>query len=325
MTKKKNEEVEIKEKNISNENNSTDEEQNPKNKTAQMFVDFWDKAGSFHHTNKLWGYPTLFEEYDKLTSGLQKSELTVVAARHSMGKTTFITNIASALISQKIPVLYISYKLSEEKIVNRFLSAEAEVNNIKIKQNTLSSKDWEKISEAINRIAPNGENSILEILGECNLSYAQLFDKIREFKIKNEDGVVIIDDFQLIPLTGKEDRYAELSALACSIKRLAVEIKLPIVLTAQVSRKCEERNDKRPQLSDLSECDALAQYSDNLLFIYRDDYYYKEDDREYGEIKRDVAEIIVAKHKNGPRGKFELLFMPHISKYKNPIKSSEIF
>lgn len=303
--------------------NSNNEEE-PKTATGKMFLNFYNKTEALYNTNTCWGYPTLFEEYDKLTSGLQKTELTVVAARHSMGKTTFITNIASALISQNIPVLYVSYKLSEQEIVNRFVSSVAEVDNMKFKQNSLREKDWEKIADAMNKLIPNSESSLLDILGECSLSYKELFDKIRDFKNNNEEGVIIIDDFQLIPLTGKEDRYAELSALACALKRLAIEVKLPILLTAQVSRKCDERNDKRPLLSDLAECDALAQYSDNLLFIYRNDYYYKNDDLGYEENLKSVAEINVAKHKNGPKGMFKLLFLPHISKYKNPTKC-EVF
>lgn len=319
MTKKNKEKLELKDANQSNENLINDDDQEPKTETCRMFLNYYEKI-EFNFSNKnIWGYPTQFKEYDELTGGLQKSELTVVAARHSMGKTTFITNLASSLASQKIPVLYISYKLSEEKIINRFIASEAEVDNMRIKQNCLRTEDWEKIADTMNKLIPASENSFLQILGECSLSYKELFDKIRDFKTQNNDGVVLIDDFQLIPLTGNEDRYVELSALACSFKRLAIEIKLPIVITAQVSRKCNERNNKRPQLSDLAECDALAQYSDNLLFIYRDDYYSSNDDDDFVPTKKGIAEIIIAKQKNGPKGKFELLYQENIYKFKNKV------
>ena len=301
------------------ENNETvteKEEQQEESLFEQIFGDYIEKVQDKQCKNEVWGYKTDFESYDSITNGLHNSELTVIAARHSMGKTTFVLNLALKLAQQSIPVLYVSYDLAKEAICERLVSSCAEVESEKIKKGSLvDEKSWNKFGDALSEIGELVNNKILNLVPDCTLYYKDLFDKIREFKAEHKKGVVIVDYFQLVKLYRPEDtRIIELASLAAAFKHLTMEIKLPIILVSQVSKKCEERQDKKPNLSDLAECDALAQHSDNLIFLYRNEYY-EPDNFE----SKNRAKLIVAKQKNGKRGEFELLYIPQLYKFKNPI------
>lgn len=310
---------ETNEKEIKNtQKESEDEESMLDTATLGIFGDFFDKVEEVNYTGKSWGYQTGFNNYDDLTKGLHKSELTVVAGRHSMGKSSFVLNIATNLVKQEIPVLYVSYDLDKTGLALRIISAISEVIGDNIKAQLMDANKWEKVSNAMSTVVKWQEHKLLELIPNCYLYYKDLFDLIKNFKEEHQEGVVIIDYFQLVKLYKSEDtRIIELSSLAAMFKHLASEIEMPIILVSQVNKKCEERNDKRPLLSDLAECDALAQHCDNLVFIYRDEYYDDENPE-----NKNKAELIVAKQKNGPRGKIELLYQAPIFKFKNPIKSN---
>lgn len=295
--------------NIGNNNNLFDE----------LFGDYIEKIGNKQCKNETWGYKTDFDNYDLLTNGLHNSELTVIAARHSMGKTTFVLNLALNLVRQSIPVLYVSYDMSKEGICERLISSWSEVESERLKKGEIvNEKSWNKLCNTFSEISEFINNKILTLIPDCTLYYKDLFDKIREFKQEHQEGVVIVDYFQLVKLYRPEDtRIIELASLAAAFKHLTMEIKLPIILVSQVSKKCEERQDKKPILSDLAECDALAQHSDNLIFLYRNEYYDSENID-----TRNKATLTIAKQKNGSRGEFELLYLPHIYKFKNPIRAT---
>lgn len=276
----------------------------------------------YHHRDAITGIYTGFYELDDVLSGFQRSELTILAARHSMGKTALALNMAQNILKNNIPVLFASYEMNKETITERILCSNAEIDNQKIKTGNIQRKDWDKLAKSMEKISEIDENNF-HLLASCNLTFKFLADEIRAFAEKYANGIVIIDYFQLIKLEEKYDRIIELSSLACDIKRLAVEIDLPIILLSQISKKCEERRDRRPQIVDLSECDALAQHCDNIIFIYREDYYINQYDEDYASYNNNGrTEIIVAKHKNGPVGSFELLFQANIAKFKNPIKTN---
>ena len=296
------------------------ENQQEENLFEQIFGDYIEKVQDKQCKNEIWGYKTDFESYDLITNGLHDSELTVIAARHSMGKTTFVLNMALKLAQQGIPVLYVSYDIAKESICERLVASCAEVESEKIKKGSLvDEKSWNRFVEALSEIGELINNKILNLIPNCTLYYKDLFEKIREFKNEHKKGVVIVDYFQLVKLYSPEDtRIIELASLAASFKHLTMEINIPLILVSQVSKKCEERQDKRPILSDLAECDALAQHSDNLIFLYRHEYY-EPDDFE----SKNKAKFIVAKQKNGKRGEFELIYVPQIYKFKNPIKMCE--
>lgn len=267
------------------------------------------------------GISSGFYDLDNMMLGFHKSELTILAARHSMGKTAFALNIAQNITQAGIPVLFVSYEMNEETITRRMLVSSAEVETQRIRTGNMTRKNWETLASSMEKICDKtGKN--LQLLASCNLTFKFLADEIRFFAENNPDGIVIIDYFQLIKLEEKSERIIELSSLACDIKRLAVELDIPIILLSQISRKCEERRDRRPQVMDLSECDALAQHCDNLIFLHREEYWERDDDYETStKTNHGKTEVIIAKQKNGPIGTIELLFQPNIVKFKNPIKA----
>lgn len=316
--------------------NMEEKESEFKSKMTEVIWNFWQKAEyqSSCCGKKILGYPTGYRDYDELTGGLQKSELTVIAARHSMGKSSFVLNLADFLAENNIPVLFISYDMSGETISSRLISSKSGISSTQIKNGNLRTQaDYEKIIKALEVITKYTEDEILNVIPDCTYNFKKLSEEIRNFKAKYNEGVVIIDYFQLIELERKEDRYTELTNLAADFKRLAMEIEMPLVLVSQVSKKREDEQNKRPRLSDLAECDALAQHSDNLIFIYREDYYNMEkelnkSDLDYEDClntdKRGIAEIIVAKHKNGQVKTIEMLFQADITKFKDKL-ITEVF
>lgn len=270
------------------------------------------------------GIETGFYDLDMFLNGLHKGEITVIASRPAMGKTSFAINILLNVVSiSKIPVLYISYEMNRYNIILRILSSFAEVDNYHIKRGCMQAKEWERLAVGLTKLSESADKELINIISSCKYKKEELFEKIDQFKQKYPNGIVFIDAFQLVPLNGDSDRITELFDLATSLRRFVNEIDIPIVILSEVSKKCEERPDKRPLLSDLAECDALAQYADNVIFLYRDEYYYQYDEN-FDERNKGKTEVIIAKQKNGPSEAISLLFDAAITKFKNPIKVDEV-
>ena len=276
----------------------------------------------YEHKDELIGVPTNFYELDTMTSGLQKSDLIILAARPSMGKTAFALNIAqNVAIKAKTPVAIFSLEMSKEQLVQRMLFSEAEVDTQRLKTGHMQSKDWEKLADAMNAFAQ--APIYIDDTSGCTLTDVRA--KCRRLKMEEKNlGLVVIDYLQLMESSGKEDRMQQISAISRGLKTLARELDVPVIALSQLSRAVESRTDKRPMLSDLRESGAIEQDADIVMFIYRDEYYRKADGEEDESIKaanKGESEIIIAKHRNGPVGTVKLLFQGNITKFKNPIKT----
>lgn len=255
------------------------------------------------------GLPTGFTDLDYMTSGFQKSDLILIAARPSMGKTAFELNIAEYMAFRKNETVAIfSLEMSKEQLVNRLFSLESRVDSQKIRTGNLEDSDWERLIESANVIG----NSNLIIDDTPSISIGELRSKCRKYKLEHNLGIVIIDYLQLMTAGGKqESRQQEISEISRSLKALARELDIPVVALSQLSRAVEGRPDHRPMLSDLRESGAIEQDADMVMFLYRDDYYNKESE------KKGIAEVIIAKQRNGPIGTVELVWMPNYTKFAN--------
>lgn len=278
----------------------------------------------YNHRDELSGVSTGFYELDAMTSGLQKSDLIILAARPSMGKTAFALNIAqNVAIRAKKAVAVFSLEMSKEQLVQRMLCSEAEVDSQKLRTGHMQSKDWEKLANAMNEFA---EAPIyIDDTAGCNLT--DLRAKCRRLVMEEKNlGLIVIDYLQLMEGSGKEERIQQISAISRGLKTLARELDVPIIALSQLSRAVEQRKDRRPMLSDLRESGAIEQDADIVMFIYRDDYYEsanKDDgaDESSKSMNKGKAEIIIAKQRNGPVGSLDLLFQSNITKFKNPMKT----
>ncbi len=276
----------------------------------------------YEHKDELLGLRTDFYELDNMTSGLQKSDLIILAARPSMGKTAFALNIAqNVAIKEKVPVAIFSLEMSKEQLVQRMLCSQAEVDTQRLKTGNMQGKDWDKLVSAMNDFA----NAPIYIDDTSGCTLTDIRAKCRRLKMEQKDlGLVVIDYLQLMESSGREDRMQQISAISRGLKTLARELDVPVIALSQLSRAVESRTDKRPMLSDLRESGAIEQDADIVMFIYRDEYYKKND--EEAEVAKAASkgesEIIIAKHRNGPVGKVDLLFQANITKFKNPIKTN---
>ena len=262
------------------------------------------------------GIPTGFLDLDYKTAGLQPSDLILVAARPSMGKTAFVLNIAQhvAFKAQKSVAIF-SLEMSKEQLVNRLFSLESQVDSQSLRTGNLRDDDWEKLIESAGVIA----KSNLIIDDTPGISISELRSKCRKFKLEQGLDLIIIDYLQL--MTGRvggrsESRQQEISDISRSLKGLARELNVPVIALSQLSRAVEQRPDHRPMLSDLRESGAIEQDADVVMFIYRDDYYNKDT-----ELKN-VAEIIVAKQRNGSIGTVNLTWLPNYTKFANYLKQN---
>lgn len=255
------------------------------------------------------GIPTGFTDLDYKTSGLHASDLVLVAARPSMGKTAFVLNIAQRIARRgDATVAIFSLEMSREQLVNRLLAMESHVDSQSLRTGNLSGEDWAKLVEGANVIG----SSRLIIDDTPAISVAELRSKCRKYKLEHDLGVIMIDYLQLMSGTGKSDsRQQEISEISRSLKALARELSVPVIALSQLSRAVEQRPDHRPMLSDLRESGAIEQDADVVMFIYRDDYYHKDTE------KKDIAEIIIAKQRNGPIGTIELVWMPKYTQFMN--------
>ena len=259
------------------------------------------------------GVPTGFIDLDYRTSGFQPSDFILIAARPSMGKTAFVLNVVDHVAVKKgLPCMVFSLEMSKEQLVNRMLSMESNVDSQKLRTGTLTDADWDAVVEGIAVIA----NSKLIIDDTPGISIMDLRSKCRKMKLEYGLSVVIIDYLQLMSGSGKggENRQQEISEISRSLKALARELNAPVIALSQLSRACETRPDHRPMLSDLRESGAIEQDADVVMFLYRDDYYNKDTDMP------NIAEVIIAKQRNGPIGTIQLMWRPELTKFANLAK-----
>lgn len=257
------------------------------------------------------GIPTGFIDLDYKLSGLQPSDLVLVAARPSMGKTAFVLNIAQYVAFKKEKgVAIFSLEMSKEQLVNRLFALESQVDSQALRTGNLKDSDWEKLIEGAGIIGKS--NMIID--DTPGISVSELRSKCRKYKLEHDIQLIIIDYLQLMSgsVGGRsESRQQEISEISRSLKALARELNVPVVALSQLSRAVEARPDKRPMLSDLRESGAIEQDADVVMFIYRDEYYNKDSE------KKRQAEIIIAKQRNGPIGTVDLAWLADYTKFAN--------
>lgn len=263
----------------------------------------------FNNKGDLTGVPSGFPELDGKTSGFQKGDMVLIAARPSMGKTTFALNLAqyAALRANKSIVIF-SLEMSKEQLAYKLLCAEANVDMLKLRTGNLDDKDWENIAKASGPLA----GSKIFIDDTAGVSVMEMRSKCRRIKIEHGIDMILVDYLQLMTAgtgSGGESRQQEVSEISRSIKALAKEMQCPVIALSQLSRAPEQRADHRPMLSDLRESGSIEQDADLVMFLYRDEYYNKESE------DRGVAECIIAKQRNGPTGTVKLAWLGQFSKF----------
>lgn len=255
------------------------------------------------------GIATGFADLDYRTAGMQPADLVLIAARPSMGKTAFVLNIAEHVAFKLNKTIAIfSLEMSKEQLVNRLFSLESKVDSQHIRTGQLSDQEWEKLIESAGVI---GKSNLI-IDDTPGISIAELRSKCRKYKLEHDLSMIIIDYLQLMSGSGRTDsRQQEISDISRSLKAIARELSVPVLALSQLSRAVEQRPDHRPMLSDLRESGAIEQDADVVMFIYRDEYYNHDTERP------GIAEIIIAKQRNGPIGTVELAWLPNYTKFAN--------
>ena len=262
------------------------------------------------------GIPTGFIDLDYKTSGMQPSDLVLIAARPSMGKTAFVLNLVDHVAVRKgLPCMIFSLEMSKEQLVNRMLAMESNVDAQKLRNGNLTDSDWDAIVEGIGVIG----NSRMIIDDTPGISIMELRSKCRKVKLEHGLDLVMIDYLQLMSGSGKngDNRQQEISEISRSLKAIARELSVPVIALSQLSRACETRTDHRPMLSDLRESGAIEQDADVVMFLYRDDYYNKDTDNP------NTAEVIIAKQRNGPIGTVYLGWKPELTRFVNIAKEQQ--
>lgn len=261
------------------------------------------------------GVPTGFKDFDMLTSGLQSSDLIIIAARPSMGKTALALNIAEyAAIEHEIPVAFFSLEMAKEQLVTRMLSSIARVNSQNIRNGFLTEKDWAKLGKASDLLA----RSPIFIDDSGVISVLEIRAKARRLKASENLGLLIIDYLQLVKgRSGTERREQEISEISRSLKALAKDLNIPIIALSQLNRQPETRpgGKQRPQLADLRESGAIEQDADLIAFIYREEVYYPDK-----EEAKNTAEIIIGKQRNGPQGVVKLYYSKDFTRFEGLAK-----
>jgi replicative DNA helicase len=272
-----------------------------------------------NNKGSLMGLASGFYDLDNYLSGFQKNDLLILAARPSMGKTALVLNLVTHVAMKEAqPVLFFSLEMSKEQLVQRMLCAEAEIDAQRIRTGDISENDFSKLASAMGRL---GDSPIF-IDDTPNMTVMDMRAKARKLMIERQNqpiGMIVIDYLQLMQgragSTGMENRQNEIAAISRGLKGLARELRCPVIALSQLSRAVESRDDKRPMLSDLRESGSIEQDADVVMFIYRDEYYNKETD------KPGIAEIIIAKQRNGPTGTVSLIFRNNITRFMNPLDS----
>lgn len=253
------------------------------------------------------GVPSGYPDLDSRTSGFQPSDLVLVAARPSMGKTAFALNIAhNAAVREKKSVAIFSLEMSKEQLTNRLICSEANIDSQKLRMGMLEDEDWPKLTRAVGVLS----QAPIYIDDTPNITVPEMRGKLRRLKMEKDLDLVIIDYLQLMESDKKaESRQQEVSYLSRGLKGLARELDVPIITLSQLSRAPEARSDHRPMLSDLRESGAIEQDADVVMFLYREDYYEPDTD------KKNITEVILAKQRNGPTGTIELYWLPQYTKF----------
>jgi replicative DNA helicase len=281
----------------------------PLSKLIDKNIDFLEEKQK--NKSLVTGVPTGFGPLDNLTSGLQNSDLIILAARPSMGKTALALNIArNAAVEAGIPVAVFSLEMSKEQLSLRLLCSEARIDSSRLRSGFFSMEDWQHLTDAAGVLAA----APIFIDDSPSLSAMEVRAKARRLKLDKNIGLIVIDYLQL--MQGRADaerRDLEISDISRSLKALAKEINLPVIALSQLNRMLEQRNDRRPRLSDLRESGALEQDADVVAFIYRDEVYNKEENNP----NRGTAEIILAKQRNGPTGDIKLAFLSAYTRFEN--------
>ncbi|QGG58957.1 replicative DNA helicase [Paenibacillus sp. B01] len=264
----------------------------------------------FLYTNKggSTGIPSGFVDLDKMTSGFQRSDLIIVAARPSVGKTAFALNIAQNVgVRARETVAIFSLEMSAAQLVQRMVCAESNVDAGRMRTGFLEGDDWEKLTMAIGALS----EAEIYIDDTPGITVSDIRAKCRRLKKERNLGMILIDYLQLIQGRGKagENRQQEVSEISRTLKQIARELEVPVIALSQLSRGVEQRQDKRPMMSDLRESGSIEQDADIVAFLYRDDYYDKETE------KKNIIEIIIAKQRNGPVGTVELAFLKNFNKF----------
>lgn len=256
------------------------------------------------------GIPTGFIDLDYKTSGLQPSDLVLIAARPSMGKTAFVLNMVQHIAMKKeLPCMIFSLEMSSEQLVQRMLAMETGIDSQKLRTGNLTDNDWDPLIRGVVDVS----DSKIIIDDTPGISVGELRSKCRKIKLERGLSIVIIDYLQLMTGSSKrsENRQQEISEISRSLKALAREMEAPVVALSQLSRACETRPDHRPMLSDLRESGAIEQDADIVMFLYRDDYYHKDTEHP------NEAEVIIAKQRNGPIGTVNLMWKPETTRFVN--------
>ncbi len=276
-------------------------------------VDSIEKIEDIYHSKgKLTGVPTGFVDFDHKTAGLQKSDLILLAARPSMGKTAFALNIIqNAAIRSNVPTAVFSLEMSREQLVNRMLCSEAMLDAQRLRTGELTDSDWTDLIQAMGPLS----QAPIYIDDTPGVTPMEVRSKCRRLKVEKGLGLIVIDYLQLMNGNGRTDsRQQEISEISRSLKAIAREMEAPVIALSQLSRACEQRADHRPMLSDLRESGAIEQDADVVAFLYRDEYYFPDTE------KKNQAELIIAKQRNGPTGTVDLTWMGQYTKFGNFLK-----
>jgi replicative DNA helicase len=268
----------------------------------------------YNSEGEITGVPTGFEKLDKMTAGLQPGELIIIAGRPSMGKTSLAVNIAEyAAIRHEVKTAIFSMEMSAEAIAMRLISSVGRVNHSQLRTGSFADEDWNRINHAVSQMT----RAPIFVDETPALTPGELRTRSRRLKREHGLGLIVVDYLQLMQVPGtKENRATEISEISRSMKALAKELKVPIVALSQLNRSVEQRQEKRPVMSDLRESGALEQDADLIAFIYREEVYDKDTPR------RGIADIIVAKQRNGPTGDFPLTFLGEYTRFENYVPES---
>lgn len=276
-------------------------------------VDSIEKIEDIYRSKgKLTGVPTGFVDFDQKTAGLQKSDLILLAARPSMGKTAFALNIIqNAAIRSNVPTAVFSLEMSREQLVNRMLCSEAMLDAQRLRTGELTDSDWADLIQAMGPLS----QAPIYIDDTPGVTPMEVRSKCRRLKVEKGLGLIVIDYLQLMSGNSRNDsRQQEISKISRALKAIAREMEAPVIALSQLSRACEQRADHRPMLSDLRESGAIEQDADVVAFLYRDEYYFPDTE------KKNQAELIIAKQRNGPTGTVDLTWMGQYTKFGNFLK-----
>lgn len=278
---------------------------------SSVLADSFDRIDELHKDkDSLRGVPTGFKELDHLLAGLQKSDLIILAARPSMGKTTLATNIAQHVaVKEGIPVGIFSLEMSKEQLIDRMLATEAKIDSGKLRTGRLEDSDFPKINDAMAVLS----EAPIYIDDSSMANVMEMRTKARRLQSEHDLGLIVVDYLQLMSgrSSNSDNRVQEISEISRGLKGLARELNVPVIALSQLSRGVEARNPQIPNLSDLRESGSIEQDADVVMFIYREDYYNRETDR------LGIADIFIKKHRNGPTGQFELAWVPEQLSFRN--------